>query len=368
MHVEIAGIFSRRVAVVALAIALLHAGACRQYALYQAADLPSELIAPRVGNLHNIDLSRLTYATGNSELLYPGDVVAVSIATGLEKEDPPEWKLRIGNDGTVNVPLVGQVAIAQLQLTEAEQTIRNESIRRGTFVDPNVTVVLAERKSYRVTVVGAVEKPGTYDLPAADSDVLAALVTAGGLTEESGTVLEVRHPPQPAAPDLLSGMPGGNIQLASYQNGPTLLPPQTLRIDLEQVTQTGSADLRLHDGSTVMVMKRPKRFIHVIGLVKKADQFEIPEDQELRLLDAIALAGGLTLEIADSVHVIRNVQGRPDPVVIAASIREAKQNGSANIRLAAGDVVSVEETPSTFVVGTIRDFVRFGFTSAIPGF
>jgi hypothetical protein len=35
--------------------------------------------------------------------------------------------------------------------------------------------------------------------------------------------------------------------------------------------------------------------------------------------------------------------------------------------LAPGDVVSVEETPLTFTVGTIQSFVRFGFSSAIPG-
>ena len=43
------------------------------------------------------------------------------------------------------------------------------------------------------------------------------------------------------------------------------------------------------------------------------------------------------------------------------------RGGSENIRLAAGDVVSVEETPTTFVVGTIREFVGFGFSAAIPG-
>jgi hypothetical protein len=66
--------------------------------------------------------------------------------------------------------------------------------------------------------------------------------------------------------------------------------------------------------------------------------------------------------------VIRQIPNRAEPVVIEASIREAKQDGPANIRLAAGDVVSVEETAVTFLVGTVREFVRFGFTSAIPGF
>ena len=72
------------------------------------------------------------------------------------------------------------------------------------------------------------------------------------------------------------------------------------------------------------------------------------------------------MSIADKVHVIRMLPGQSDPSMIIASVRQAK-NGSENIRLAAGDVVSVEETPTTFVVGTIREFVGFGFSAAIPG-
>jgi polysaccharide export outer membrane protein len=90
-------------------------------------------------------------------------------------------------------------------------------------------------------------------------------------------------------------------------------------------------------------------------------------DQELRLLDAIALAGGCSLGVADKIHIVRQVPNRADPVLIETSIKEAKRDGAANILLAAGDVVSVEETPVTFVVGTIRDFVGFGFSAPIPG-
>ena len=143
-------------------------------------------------------------------------------------------------------------------------------------------------------------------------------------------------------------------------------PARTAQIDLEQSSAIPPQEFHLEDGATVMVMPRPARYVHVIGLVRNADQFEIPEDQELHLLQAIALAGGRTVSIADKVHVIRPVPGQTKPVLIEASIREAKQ-GRANIRLAAGDVVSVEETPATFVVGTIQNFVRLGFTSAIPG-
>lgn len=162
---------------------------------------------------------------------------------------------------------------------------------------------------------------------------------------------------------------GGVLGLASYPQGGVAGPvgPRLTRIDLVQATATGNADVHLEDGSTVMVMARPKRYVHVMGLVRKPDQFEMPDDHELRLLDAIALANGRTLELADKVRVIRRIPHREEPVVIEASVREAKQNSGANILLAPGDVVSVEETPTTFVIGTIREFVRFGFTAGIPG-
>ena len=53
--------------------------------------------------------------------------------------------------------------------------------------------------------------------------------------------------------------------------------------------------------------------------------------------------------------------------MINASIREAKLIDQANVRLAAGDVVSVEETPLTFVLDTLHKFARVGFSATIPG-
>ena len=166
-----------------------------------------------------------------------------------------------------------------------------------------------------------------------------------------------------------------NVELAGFRRGQPMagqpsgqMTSRTVRIDLQQASALGNADVHLEDGSTVMVMPRPKRFIHVMGLVRKPDQFEMPRDHELRLLDSIALAGGRTLELADKVNIIRTIPTRPEPIVINASVKEAKRNTTANIRLAPGDVVSIEETPMTFVVGTIREFVRFGFTAGIPGF
>jgi hypothetical protein len=94
----------------------------------------------------------------------------------------------------------------------------------------------------------------------------------------------------------------------------------------------------------------------------------MPMDKDLHLLEAISLSEGRVLQMADKVHIIRQGPAWRDPVVIEASVKAAKANPKSNLRLADGDVVSVEETTATFVVGTLREFVRLGFTSGIPGF
>ncbi len=338
----------------ALGVAACCAVGCRSGPKIEANRLPAELVAPRVSSLRSVDLSRISRAVGDSEVLYPGDVLKVTITTGIEEETPEGTELRVTEQGICNVPLVGPVQIAGLRLFQAEEVVRTEGIRRGKYVNPTVSIVVEKRRSNRVTVVGAVEKPGSYEIPASQSDLLGALMAAEGMTDEASTIVEIRHPPTSNGPGM---------QLAGYPSTGSTTPPQVSRIDLAQ----GVGDYRLRDGSTVMVMRQPPQFIHVMGLVNKPDQFEIPDDAELTLLQAISMAGGLKLEIADKVHVMRRHPQTNELIVIEGSIRKAKSDGVSNIRLAPNDVVSVEETPTTLVVGTIRDFVRFGFTSGIPG-
>ena len=336
--------------VMLLTTALLAASGC-QSATYQAAKLPPEVAAGRTTGTRKVDLASLATASVRSEAVYPGDVLEVTIATGLEEKSPERWPLRVSDTGEVGVPLVGSVRVAGLLLPDAEQAIRHECINRRLYRDPQVSVLLRSRKTIRVSVVGAVAEPGTYELPAVNCDLLAALIAAGGLTPEASTIVEIRNmPPDAAAGQRRTVAQGGSV-----------------RIDLVAAGQGFDPDYRIDDGSVIMVREQAPKTIQVIGLVRKPDQLKIPPDEEVRLLDAIAMAGGLTTELADKVHVIRNLENSDQPVVIQASMREAKRGGVGNLRLAPGDVVSVEETPLTFTVSTIQNFIRFGFSAAVPG-
>jgi polysaccharide export outer membrane protein len=117
----------------------------------------------------------------------------------------------------------------------------------------------------------------------------------------------------------------------------------------------------LSDRDIVRVIPQETKEIYVAGLVNSPGQFELPTDQDLYLLDAIALAGGHSSPVADKVLVIRRMKDRPEPIFIHASLSKAKKNGLENIRLAAGDTITIEQTPATTVVGTISKFFRLTF-------
>lgn len=336
---------------------------CYSTSKYKAGNLPQHLAASPSVSANKIDLSALAGSVQASDRLVPGDSLIVSIASGLEGEKTPEWNLRIGDGGRLNVPLVGPVPIAGLRLTDAERTITSEAIRRGVYVTPNVTLKIEKRSSNQVTVLGAVKKPRTYELPMGSSDLMTALSMAEGFSEEADTVVQVRHPPGTGA--RLAAI--AQTRPVSYPGQP--LPPaipDEFEMDLTRLDEIPAENRQLVDGSVVMVRKKPARFVNVMGLVRKPDSIQIPEDRELRLLDAISMAGGRTESLADKVTIIREMKDGSQ-AVIRASIRDAKKGGAPNMLLKSNDLVSVDETPTTYVVGTLKTFFRFGFSSAVPG-
>ena len=357
---------------IALFVVMLGSSGCRQ-GHFNAASLPPEYAAPRLAGVGSLNLSRLYVGSGSDKSICPGDVLEVTIATGAVEENPQRWLLRVAQDGTIAVPLVGAVGVAGLDLFQAEYEICTAGVQRKIFRQPSVAVRIKDRNANRVIVTGAVGKPGTYELPVAGSDLLTALLEAGGLSEDADSIVEIRRFPRRESARIVPASAPISRQQDFSGTSPRANEVQSIAVtslDLASPAANGGADYYLDDATIVTVMKRPKRVVGVIGLVQNPGKFELPKDQDARLLDAIALAGGKSLSAADKVNVIRHLPGSDKTVVINASIRKAKQDGDENIRLAAGDVVSVEETPATFVTGTLRQFINVGVgvTGSIPLF
>jgi polysaccharide biosynthesis/export protein len=352
-------------------VGLLSLGGCgRGGHLYSPHSLPPELQVRKAENAQTIDLSKLATVSINNEQIDRGDVLNVAIAAGYGTEKVDNMPVRVGDDGIANIPIVGRLVLAGLELQTAEQAIATAAVERGFYRNPSVTVTMNKRRTNKITVIGAVEKPDVYELPRGASTLLAAIVAAGNLSKEAGTDVEIRRPAQAGVSE--QDRVAGRAQLTGYSPGQsgaaaTVAQPASFKINLVAAAQQGDGGPLLQDGDVVRVERRDNVPVRVMGLVMKPGEFEVPVNQDMHLLDVIAKAGGVSLNVADKIHVIRRVPGKEEPVVIETSLKNAKAGGLSNLRLAPGDVVSVEETPATVVMDTIRTFFRVGFSSALPG-
>ena len=361
-----------------------------QRGVYDASSLPLSLRAYPIVDVQALDLSSLASASASSQRIYPGDSLNLTVVTGAESRMPQSWPLRVSQDGGVDVPLVGRVQLAGLDLQTAQNVVRTASIQRGVYRQPTVSLEVNERQTNRITVIGAVDEPGDYDLPVANSNLLSAISVAGGLSEDADRIIEIRQTPLPLPTQLHQPQLPENLEIADeahqqvgYQvpldpiaqqyggnsSEAAVLTTQLVRVDLATATQRPAQHgYNLRDGAVVMVRKRSPRYIHVLGLVRKPDQFTLPANQNVRVLDALAMAGGRTYSVADRVLIVRQQEGHPEPTLIEVSVADAKANSEANLLLTDGDVVSVEETPTTLVVGAISQFVRFGVNGSVSAF
>ncbi len=332
---------------------------------YGGRTLPDNLRLRRQANPQEVDLSRLAGGTGSNQQIGIGDVLEVQIAAGLHENDQSTTAVRVQSDGSIILPDIGSVLVSGLEPQAAEAMIQSEAVKQDLYRNPTVTVSVKQQKKNRVRVLGAVKNEGTYDLSPNSSDVVSALAAAGGLASNAGQKVEVRNPggtvmPSEPTPPAVAGNPDSPLIQASA--GKTVRPA-SYTIDLISAARSGEGQYLVEDGGIVMVEKRDPPPIFVQGLVRAPNQYDYPIGKDLRLLDAISLAGGMSNQMADKIFVVRQIEGQKEPVLIQSSWRRAKRSSEANIRLGPGDVISVEQTPGT-VFMDVLNIIRFGVTGS----
>lgn len=358
---------------IAFSLLLLCYAGC-QTSSFRAASLPQEFRVTRQKENEKVDLAHVTSRGIGKAIISPSDLLEVTLTTGRDDETVAPTLTRVADDGTIDVPIVGPVPVAGLEAYDASQNITSLAIERGMYRRPIVTVEIKSKAVNRITIMGAVDEPGIHEIPRGSCDLVSALAASGGLTDEASSVVEIIRQPnfqylskQSATSEAKQSESPSTIELASYQQlgHPGAQPAaagwkagQTIQLDLTNKRPTGPIDFKLRDRDIIRVLPRKEEMIYVAGLVEEPGQFNLPPTQDVHLLDAIALAGGKSSPVADKIFVIRRLENQPEPIVIQASLSNAKKNGLENLRLQAGDTVSVERTPSTVVVDTIGKFFR----------
>ena len=133
--------------------------------------------AGRVERVDARDFSDIGFSAWNDDepqyVLYPGDEIEIATPTASELTRTQ----RIGPDGRVSLPLIGQIMAADRTIAELEADCADayaSQLRR-----PLVEVTLKTAGPMKVWVDGEVRTPGVYDMPG-DIDAYQAIIQAGG--------------------------------------------------------------------------------------------------------------------------------------------------------------------------------------------
>lgn len=131
--------------------------------------------------------SGIADATSSAYMLGRDDVVEV----GLLGQSGFSGRTRVQADGTIQLPLIGKIPVADRTTAEVSEAVRKALVDGQFFTDPVVTVEVVGYASRYVTVLGAVGSPGLIPInrPYRLSEILARV---GGVRDGSAEVLVVR--------------------------------------------------------------------------------------------------------------------------------------------------------------------------------
>jgi len=88
---------------------------------------------------------------------------------------------RVAEDGTIDFPLVGRVAVTGMRPPEIADLLRTRLQDGGFLTHPQVSVLVKEYNSKRISVFGQVQHPGNFPFTER-MHVVQAISLAGGFT------------------------------------------------------------------------------------------------------------------------------------------------------------------------------------------
>lgn len=117
-------------------------------------------------------------ANSESYRLATDDVISVTV---FNEPDLNATEAKISDDGSISVPLLGQVMVEGKTIAEVEKVI-HDLFAADYLVSPKVTVAVDEYRPFYIN--GEVSKPGSYPFKP-DMTVEIAITLAGGFTERA---------------------------------------------------------------------------------------------------------------------------------------------------------------------------------------
>lgn len=232
----------------------------------------------------------------------------------------PELTLsvRVSEEGKIPFPYIGEIDINGLTRLDIERKLKS-AIDDMLLQDAQVIVSIKEFHSQKVSLLGAVEKQGQYELTGPET-LLSLLSRAGGITESAGEeIVVIRQLPDKTTRAL-------RIPIHDFMNGdPNLDIP-----------------LQANDRINVPIVEMVK--IYFVGEVKTPGVLEVKSTKMPMLHQAIIQQGGFTPKAAQKRVYIKRTGADGSEQIIITNVRAILKGRKKDVPLMANDTVYVPET------------------------
>ena len=209
----------------------------------------------------------------------------------------------------------GRTEVPGLTPNSIEQRL-SQAYGTNYLRNPQITLSVKEYRHQRVSVTGAVDKPGYYEI-IGPRKLLEILAMAGG--------------PQDKGP---SARAGDTVNITRQQGS-----PQTLIIDLKRLEVQMDPELNVTVNSGDVVHVPFAGNAYVLGGVRSPGC--IPVRDNLTLSQALAVVGGTDPVLASSQVKIMRLDAQRNPVTITAHLGKVMSRQEEDVPLEENDVVVV---------------------------
>ncbi len=258
---------------------------------------------------------------GGAYLVGPGDVLDIEVAENVNTRA----KTKVMPDGMLYYDVAPGVNVKGKNLKEISTLLSHKL--QDDYVDPVVTVNIANADSQRFWLLGQLERPGAYPIKK-PTTLINAISQGGGL-------LFNRDDPEVSNPE------SADLERAILIRNGDLVP-----VDFEALVTKGdmSQNVYLRSGDYIFVPSLTKRSLYVLGHVNNPGPVFYEKDPTV--LSVVAAAGGARPEaIVTKALIIRG--GLRTPQVAVVNIREIMRGREPDLALKGGDIVWVPRSPWT---------------------
>jgi polysaccharide export outer membrane protein len=275
----------------------------------------------------------------------PGDEITISVP---EIEELQNQHVRVSQQGTISLPLIGTVEVGGLDENQAREAV---SRRLAEYMkEPRLELYVEHYRSRGVAVAGAVQRPAIYDLASFGDSLNDLLAMAGGLAPsaaQQAIFLPVGFTQRPTD-GLLSNTTATLTPVSTGGSDQTTVPHGILArrvsiaVPLGRTGDDGCLNMPARPGDIIIVPTAGT--VTLVGWVRNPGA--IPITPGMTVLGAISAAGGPVFSW--TADVLRTDQNGVR-VVKQLKLSDIQSGAQTDLPVQAGDIIMMEKT----VIGAV---------------